>query len=196
MPVVRIAESDAEFEQILELQRQYHVRTLDPEVQRVEGFVFAEHSLPLLRRMAAELPQAIALSDGKVVGYCLAMARALREDIPSLTPLFAHLEHCTFDGAPVTARGFWVGGQVCVDRAFRGQRLLARLYEAIARAVPPDHTLCVTEIAFRNEVSRRAHAHLGFVPISAYSDGQEEWEVVAWDVRRVQRDRFTSPASR
>ena len=83
-----IASSDHHFEQILDLQRRYHTEALAPEVQQEEGFVFAQHSVPLLRRMAEKLPQAIALADDAVVGYCLALPLSLRSELPMLAPMF------------------------------------------------------------------------------------------------------------
>lgn len=44
-----VASSARHFEQILDLQRRYHESALSPDAQEREGFVFAEHSVPLLR---------------------------------------------------------------------------------------------------------------------------------------------------
>ena len=180
MITLTVASSDQHFEQILDLQRRYHAHSLSPEVQAREGFVFVQHSLPLLRRMAAELPQAIALANDVVVGYCLSLPLSLRADVPALSPMFDHFGRCTFRGRPLAAIRFLVGGQVCVDRAHRGRGLLARLYSHIRSSAPSDYELCVTEIAVRNQVSVRAHARMGFETISTYSDGREDWIVVAW----------------
>jgi L-amino acid N-acyltransferase YncA len=76
-----------------------------------------------------------------------------------------------------------VGGQVCVDRAFRGQGLLKRLYHQIRVSLPSSYELCVTEIALRNQVSIRAHEKIGFQTIATYSDEREQWAVVAWELR-------------
>ena len=61
MTSITIATTDRHLEGILDLQRRYHASAVPPEVQAAEGFVFAEHTLPLLRRMSAQSPQAIAL---------------------------------------------------------------------------------------------------------------------------------------
>ncbi len=192
-----VASTDQHFAQILSLQRRYHARTLPPDVQAQEGFVFAEHTVPLLRSMAAELPQAIALAGDEVVGYCLSLPFSLRAELPALAPMFGHFNLCHHRGRPLSDMPYFVGGQVCVDRAHRGQGLLARLYETVRRAAPPNYELCVTEIAQRNQVSIRAHERMGFEAISSYSDGGETWIVVAWDLARPARasEGFTgSPA--
>ena len=181
---ITVASTDRHLEEILELQRRYHTRTLPPEVQAREGFVFAEHTVPLLRRMAAESPQAIAVSEGHVVGYCLTLPPSLKAEVPSLIPMFEQFRRCVYRGKPLSAYSLVVGGQVCVDRAQRGRRLLARLYEQIRVSVGPAAELCVTEIAIRNPVSIRAHEKMGFEIISRYSDPREEWVIVAWDLSR------------
>lgn len=182
-PALTIASCDEHLEQILELQRRYLPRALSVEQQNQEGFVFAEHSLPLLRRMAAELPQAIALAAGRVVAYCLSLPVSLEAEMPQLAPMFAQLAGCAFRGRPLAELRYMVGGQVCVDRPHRGKGLLARLYHQVRRSLPAEYDLCVTEIASRNRVSLRAHERVGFETIATYVADGEEWRIVAWDLR-------------
>jgi len=184
MITITIASTDQHLEEILALQRRYHMHAVSADVQANEGFVFAEHTLPLLQRMAAQSPQAIALSAGHVVGYCLSLPLSLQTEVPSLAPMFEQFQQCVYRGKPLTAYRFIVGGQVCVDRAQRGQGLLARLYEQLRVSVGQSCDLCVTEIAVRNRVSVRAHEKMGFEIISTYSDPHEEWVIVAWDLAR------------
>jgi hypothetical protein len=176
------ASSTRHFEQILDLQRRYHASALSADVQAREGFVFVEHSVALLERMSSELPQAIALANDVVVGYCLALSLSLQHEIPSLAPMFEQFGRCSYHGRRLSDFRFFVGGQVCVNRAYRGRGLLARLYEHTRLSAPPIHELCVTEIAVRNQVSVRAHERMGFEAISTYSDASEDWVVVAWDL--------------
>lgn len=178
-----VASSTQHFEQIVDLQRRYHRSALLPDTQEREGFVFAEHSVALLRRMSAELPQAIAVAnDGNVVGYCLSLPLSLRKELPSLAPMFEQFGRCAYHGRPLSSFRFFVGGQVCVDRAYRGRGLLARLYDQVRLTAPSTYDLCVTEIAARNQVSIRAHERMGFEVISTYSDGSEAWVIVAWNL--------------
>ena len=144
--------------------------------------MFVEHTLPLLRRMAAQSPQAIALADGKVVGYCLSLPVSLKAEVPSLRPMFEQFEYCLYRGKPLASYRYLVGGQVCVDREHRGKRLLSQLYRHIRDTVGPAYDVCVTEIATRNAVSVRAHERTGFEAISTYRDRLEEWVIVAWDL--------------
>jgi GNAT superfamily N-acetyltransferase len=182
MITTSIAQSDSQFEQILALQRRYQRQALTVEEQNEKGFVHTEHDVPLLRRMAAELPQAIAEADDRVVGYCLSLPVSLRNEQPKLESMFVQFNQCSYRGRPLSSYRFYVGGQVCVDRDFRGHGLLGRLYHEVRRCLPTPYDLCVTEIATRNQVSVRAHLKIGFQPLMTFSDGSEEWVIVGWNL--------------
>ncbi len=180
--VFESASTDQHFEQILELQRQNLFSAISEEQQARQGFVFAEHTVPLLKRMAAHLPQVIAVSDGRVAGYNLAMHVSLKSEMPRLVPMFTEFERSQYRGRPLTAYNFMVGGQICVDKDFRGRGLLRRLYHETRNRLPPGYQLCVTEVSVRNGISLEAHLRMGFDVVSTYHDGRELWKVVVWDL--------------
>ena len=190
VPMITItnASSDAHFEGILALQERNHLHAVPDEVQAREGFVYVRHTLPLLARMAAASPQAIALDGDRVVGYCLSLPPSLQDDVPILAPMFEQFARCRHRDRPLAEHRYVVGGQVCVDRDYRGLGLLARLYHQVRDSLASTCDLCVTEIATRNEVSVRAHEKMGFEAIATYNDGREDWVIVAWDFAK---DRVT-----
>jgi GNAT superfamily N-acetyltransferase len=172
-PLLTLAREPAHFEGILDLQRRNLRQSLSEHQQAQDGFVYVEHDLPLLTRMAAQSPQAIALADARVVGYSLSM-------LPALKPMFEQFERMHWRGRCLGDFSYVVGGQVCVDPAWRGRGLIGALYTRIREAAGSDVELCMTEIALRNTVSRRAHERIGFVEVGRYSDAHEDWSVVAW----------------
>lgn len=174
---------DEHLEQIIALQRQNLYKLLSAERQAEQGFVFAEHTIALLKSMASHLPQIIALADGKVVGYNLAMSAFMKNELPSLAPMFNEFEKCVYKGGKLTDHRFVVGGQVCVDNDFRGMGLLSKLYNATKNHLPNDYQLLVTEVSNRNKISLKAHQKMGFEIIHSYDDGVEVWDVIAWDMK-------------
>ncbi|WP_184549175.1 GNAT family N-acetyltransferase [Mucilaginibacter sp. FT3.2] len=172
------------FEQILQLQNQNLYKSLSPEQQEQQGFVFAEHTVALLQLMAAQIPQVIALHQNKVIGYNLAMTAAMETELPSLEPMFREFHKSRYKGKVLTAYKLFVGGQVCVDKDFRGLGLLSKLYNATANLVDDDFELCVTEIAVRNTNSLKIHQKMGFEVVSTHNDGFGDWNVVVWDIRK------------
>ncbi|HEV8580514.1 MAG TPA: GNAT family N-acetyltransferase [Thermoanaerobaculia bacterium] len=185
--VFGVASTDEHFEQILQLQKRNLFSSISEDEQARQGFVFAEHTIPLLKMMAAHLPQVTAASNGRVIGYNLAMPVSMKNEMPRLMPMFAAFERSQYKGRPLTAYNFMVGGQICVDKDFRGQGLLRRLYHETRNRLPPAYQLCVTEVSARNNVSLRAHQKMGFEVVSTYQDGKELWYVVAWNFESEQK---------
>jgi GNAT superfamily N-acetyltransferase len=175
-----IAHTTAHFEQILDLQQQNHYSSVSAEQQEQDGFVFASHNLELLQLMAQSVPQVIALAGGKVVGYNLAMTAAMEQVLPSLAPMFAEFKRWSYAGKPLMDYQFIVGGQVCVDTAFRGRGLIKQLYQQTRDLAGAGYEMCVTEISTRNVNSLKAHQRIGFDVIGVYNDGLENWNLVVW----------------
>ena len=111
------ASTEDHFEQILQLQKQYLRQDLSEAEQCQQGFVPIRHSLPLLKRLAQELPQMVALQDGRVIGYNLAVSPSLKPEVPSLMPLmtsmFQAFEETLYQGRLLNTYSFIIGGQVC-----------------------------------------------------------------------------------
>ena len=175
-----VASTDDHFEQILQLQKQNHYTSVSAEQQENEGFVFAEHTLPLLKQMAANAPQIIALSGGRLAGYNLAMTSSMGSVLPSLVPMFREFEKWNYRGKPLMDYQFIVGGQVCVHKDFRGRGMIRSLYEQMRDKVGDGYQLCVTEISTRNVMSLKAHQRFGFEVLGVYNDGLEDWNLVVW----------------
>ena len=174
---------DNHFEQIIALQKQNLYTQLNAEQQALQGFVFAEHTVDMLKTMAEHLPQIIAWADDKVIGYNLAMPKDLGSLLPELAPMFAAFDETMYNGKPLNDYKFIVGGQVCVDANFRGQGLLSRLYHTTKDHLPGDYELCVTEVSTRNHNSLKVHQKMGFELVHTYDDGVEVWNVIVWDMK-------------
>jgi len=179
--VFDVANTEEQFNQILRLQQENLVNLISEEQQARHGFVFAEHTLALLKRMATYLPQVVALSDNKVVGYNLALHVSMKNEVPKLIPMFHEFEQSKYKDRPLVTYKFMVGGQVCVDKNFRGQGLMSKLYHETKNRLPSGYELCVTEVAARNIISLKAHEKMGFEVVNTYNDGKELWNVVVWN---------------
>jgi len=180
--VLDVASTEEQFNQILRLQQENLVDLISEEQAGNHGFVFAEHTLPLLKRMATYLPQVVALSDNKVIGYNLALHVSMKHEVPKLIPMFHEFEQSKYKDRPLETYKFMVGGQVCVDKDFRGLGLMSKLYQETRNRLPSGYELCVTEVAARNIISLKAHEKMGFEVVNTYHDGKELWKVVVWNL--------------
>jgi GNAT superfamily N-acetyltransferase len=184
MPVYRTAETLADLQGILQLQHANLSQTIGPHEAREQGFVTLQHTLPLLREMNADYGHSIAVEDEQVVGYALMMQRRFETQIPALAALMQQLDHSRWRGRPLTEYPYFIMGQVCVAKAFRGQGVFVGLYQHLCTRLAADFAVVVTEIAALNTRSCRAHAKIGFVEMQRYlaKDGRE-WVVVGKDCR-------------
>ena len=137
-----------------------HARCYPEDAQRYFDYVLGFTDRQVLHEVLEEC------APSRPLGRALSASRHPAE-LPSLAPMFEQFARCVYRGRPLTEVPFFVGGQVCVDRAYRGRGLIGRLYDHVRRMAPPEYELCVTEIAVRNQVSLRAHRRLGFEPIAS-----------------------------
>ena len=175
------AETDNDLNGILSLQKANLASNLTSKELPSQGFVTVVHSFEDLKNMNEIEPHIIAKSDDKVIAYLLAMTSASKDNIPVLKPMFAIFDNIYFNNKPVSAYNYIVVGQVCVDKAFRGQGVLDNCYEAYERTFNDKYDFAITEIAVRNNRSINAHKRIGFSQLHSYTapDG-EKWSIVIW----------------
>lgn len=175
-----------EVELILALQAENHRDQVDATTAASDGFTSVRHDPAVLHAMNRAYPSAIAKSDDELAGYCLMMPQTFRDQVPILQPMFGLLETLQWRGQPLAGNPRWfVMGQVCVARAFRGMGVFDGLYQQLRQAYAPQFDFTVTEISQRNPRSLRAHRRVGFETLHVYLDpaADEMWEVVVWDWR-------------
>ncbi|MCU0755249.1 MAG: GNAT family N-acetyltransferase [Xanthomonadales bacterium] len=175
-----------EVEQILALQALNHRDHVDADTAAREGFTSVRHDPAVLQAMNRSHPSAVAWSDEQLAGYCLMMPREFRDRVPLLEPMFTLLDQLSWRGVRLAADSRWfVMGQVCVAREFRGQGVFDGVYAALRQAWSAQYDYTVTEISQRNPRSLRAHRRVGFETLHCYADpiSGEPWEVVVWDWR-------------
>jgi predicted GNAT family N-acyltransferase len=116
-----------------------------------------------------------------LAGYALSMTRELKVNIPVLIPLFERLDNLFYNGRAVKDLSYYVMGQICVDKAFRGQGVFRQLYASHKALLSGQYNYCITEVSTRNLRSMQAHYAIGFELLHRFSDTQDEWNIVLWD---------------
>ena len=167
--------------QILQLQEQNLIHNLTKDEMKSEGFVTINHSLQMLHQMHNMAPSIIVKDDDRIVAYALTMLREFSTLVPALEPMFEKFESLHWKNKPLNYYSYYVMGQICVDKAYRGQGLFDALYQKHREVYSSQFDLLVTEIATRNHRSINAHNRVGFVTINTFRDETDEWNVVVWD---------------
>jgi GNAT superfamily N-acetyltransferase len=176
------AQSQADLEGILELQRSNLTRNLSPEEIKSQGFVTIQHSYKQLAKLNEIEAHLIAKDGDQVIAYLLAMTAASKADIPILYELFDSFDKIEFEGRKVSDYNYLVVGQVCVHKDYRGQGILDACYAAYKQFFGQKYDFAITEIARHNVRSLKGHQRVGFKEIHTHQEeGQTEWVVVIWD---------------
>ncbi|WP_345955538.1 hypothetical protein [Mucilaginibacter sp. PAMB04168] len=185
-PIIALetAKSVQQFEQILKLQKSNHRDSLSPAQQIAEGFVYAQYNLHTLQQLSEFEAQIIATDGKKVIGYNLAISTQLVSKLPDLKSMFYAFDQTTYQGRLLRTYSYVVGGQVCVDKGYRGQGLLRRMYNEMKTLGNGRYELCVTDVSQRNTRSLQAHLNIGFVVAGTYEHDGEIWHTVVWDWKK------------
>lgn len=173
--------TEQEWVQILHLQQQNLVTKIDDTEKKEQGFVTVHHTLDVLQQMHNLAPSIIVKDGDQVAGYALVMMRPCRQLLPILEPMFALFDSLTWQGKPLNDYRFYVMGQVCVAKEYRGKGIFELLYHKHRDVYQPTNDFIITEVATRNARSVRAHEKVGFKVLHTHRDDQDEWHVIIWD---------------
>ncbi len=162
--------------QILELQQKNLSSNISEAEKEKEGFVTVEHDIDILNKMNDQQPHIIAKHNDKVIGYTLCMTSMFGNDIEVLKPMFTKIEeHLKNDTTYI------VMGQVCIDKAYRGQGVFRGLYQQMKIELQEKYNLLITEVAANNLRSMRAHKAVGFKTLIVYNVDDMEWHLIYWN---------------
>lgn len=187
--VYATASTDDELHQILNLQRDNHTSFISQLQARTEGFVTVMHSFPLLKDMNNAAPQIIAKDADKVVGYALVMLKSFAKMIPMLQPMFDKLAEIDYDEREISNYSFYVMGQICIEKPYRGKGVFDALYQKHEEIYGRLFDLCVTSVSTSNMRSMRAHERVGFRIVHTFRDATNQWNIL---VRRFSTRSFSS----
>ena len=178
---ITIASTDDDLISLLKLQQQNLPHNISKEEAIEQGFVTIEHSFDVLKRMNDQHSHIIAKHHDEVVGYALVMTKEFRNDIPVLIPMFEMIDQLIYAGEPLSNQKYFVMGQVCIAKDFRGFGIFDLLYNKLKQQLSSSFKLCITEVASRNIRSIKAHERVGLKTIHVYTDWRgEKWEIMLW----------------
>ena len=170
-----------DLEQILVLQKKNLAPNISKEEALSQGFVTVNHSLEMLEMMHKLAPSIIVKDDDKVIAYALTMLCECKNLVPELKSMFFGFDSLNWRGKRLNEYDYYVMGQICIDKAYRGKGLFELLYQKHKEVYESDFDFIITEVATRNTRSMKAHKRIGFETVHIHRDELDEWEVVIWD---------------
>jgi len=175
---IKKATTIEELKGILVLQKSNLKESLESEEIDQEGFVTLNHDLGTLSLMNSYEKQIIATNNGSVIGYALVMVKDLKNHIPVLMPMFDMLETIEYKSKIISESKYYIMGQVCIDKDYRGKGIFAKLYEKHKLEMASKYDYCITEVSNSNKRSMRAHEKVGFENIHSFSDATDTWKIL------------------
>ena len=97
--------------------------------------------------MHEQTPSIIAKDDDQLAGYALVMTTGCRHLVPDLEPMFKQFDSLNYQGRPLSELRYYVMGQICVAREYRGQRVFDGLYDKHRELMKDRYDLVITEIS-------------------------------------------------
>ena len=173
--------TDDEILQIHKMNQLYLRSNLSQQVQEEEGFVSWLYPVSLLQQMDNIAPSIIVKDDDKVIGYALVTPIEVSSFHSDLQAMIDNLETIDYKSKPLSSYSYYVMGQVCIDKEYRGKGIFSMLFQKHKEIYSDQYELLVTEISTKNLRSQKAHEKVGFTTIYTYTDAVDEWNVVAWD---------------
>jgi len=153
----KLAETDKDLKQILNLQKNNLAENISNLEKSKEGFFTVKHTLALLKSMNKSFPHIIAKDNNKVIGYALSMTINFSNQIKVLKPMVEEISKI------ITHDNYIIMGQICIEKNYRGTGVFKNLYQTMKKYLKKTNVkVIITEIDIENKRSFKAHKKVGF----------------------------------
>lgn len=170
----------ADLKQILQLQQQNFRSSISADEASAQGFVTLSHTLEDLELMNQPHPHIVVKDGDRVVAFALFMMPEHNDRFPALTPLLQASLPQTYKGKTIKDYRYFIMGQVCVDKDYRGHKLVDAMYQRMRSEAKDHFDLILTFIAKANTRSIRVHERCGWVSLP--TSGDHDWIAVVLEV--------------
>ncbi|HMQ07085.1 MAG TPA: hypothetical protein PKC30_07265 [Saprospiraceae bacterium] len=171
--------TEQDLENIISLQAENFENAVTPEEARKEGFVTIIYDVPTLRNICGPYRHIIAVDGEILAGYALVLLKSAVPDVPFVLPMVNMIKNLSFKGVDLEEENWFIMGQVCVAKPYRGKGVLQAMYDSMKNYYMNIFQYIITEIAGRNQRSLYAHQNVGFKILHSFHDDQGElWHIV------------------
>lgn len=146
-----------DIEDVLKLQNKYHIDTILKE-DKVDGFVttlFSKEDLEQL--ITQERGLHIAVENNQVIAYVMAASWQYWSSWPFFRHMIKGLENLKYIGLELNVNNSYQYGPICIDKKYRGTRVLEEIYSFSINEMAKRYPVLVTFINKTNPRSYKAH---------------------------------------
>ncbi len=179
LPVQDRKATPADFDGILDLQHQNLLTTLR-ENDLSQGFLIIEYTREQLCNINRDLGIFVAVQDKMVVGYLMAESVEFAVGSPLIAHMLNRLKEFTFDGVPLASLKSFVYGPVCIDKQYRGKKILDGLFMVMMKTLQGHYDAGIAFVSAQNLRSFNAHKiKLGMRIADEFEfNGQKYWALI------------------
>ena len=151
------------------------------ESEREDGFLSVDLAADQVIRFNESIPIIVGELEKSLVGFLMGSTLSESPQIPILARMFDCYNSVRFDGRFLSDYRSYVYGPVCVDRAYRGQGVLEKLFSECRTQLADRFEVGVLFISAENQRSIAAHRRkLGMELVGAFEFNQQTFHVLAF----------------
>ena len=155
MLVVKLVSTHTELQEILQLQQANTKPYLTETESAEQGFVPVVHTTKQLEQLHAIHPSVFLKDGNTLAGYALVMPSECADVVPVLILVFNTLNQLGYKGQLQKNTNWYLMGQVCLAKPFRGKGGFKMLYDGHRNLLKHQYDYCITEISVNNKRSLR-----------------------------------------
>ena len=174
---------DDELIQIAALSMENMSSMIPDDLKEKEGYVTWPYSIEDLRVIHQITPSIVIKDDDKVIAYLIILVSEVREVYQPLKNILKLLGPSSYQDRLFEDYKYYILGQDCVQRDYRGRGLIKLLFDFQKKHLAPRYDLGVSAISVHNPLSQRIHEKLGAQVINVLSTEENTWNIVIWDWR-------------
>lgn len=136
-----------------------------------------------IHRINSELGVYLAIQENDVIGYLMAESVEFAVESPLLAFLLNRLKDISFEGVPLSSSNLFVYGPVCIDRHYRGQKILEELFRVMLQTLRGQYAAGVAFVSKSNPRSFNAHNNkLGMRMIDEFAFKGQKYRTLVFSV--------------
>ena len=185
---LKIAQME-DIEKILELHFKYQIDSINEEDKK-DGFITTAFTKEQIKELII-LEQGIfvAIENEKVIAYVMSASWDFWSRWPMFVYMIEDLENLEYLGQKLTTKNSYQYGPVCVDKEYRGKKILENLFEFARVNMAKKFPILVTFINKINPRSFEIHKRkIGLEVIKEFSYNNNNYYELVYDTSKKLKD--------
>ena len=178
-----------DIEKVLELHAKYQINTINAEDKK-DGFITTAFTKDqMVDLITLEQGLFIAVENERVIAYVMSASWDFWSRWPMFVYMIEDLENLEYLGQKLTTKNSYQYGPVCVDKEYRGKKVLEKLFDFARINMAKRFPILVTFINKINPRSFEMHKRkIGLEVIKEFSYNNNNYYELVYDTSKKLKD--------